>query len=341
MARIASQEKLGFYPTPQVVVELIKSCLGRAGDGRIRIYDPCAGVGDAVAQLASDLQAESYGVELDTKRAEQAKKNLGRVIHGDSFRVSVRGGSMSCLFLNPPYDFDESSRLENKFVAHTAPTLQTGGVLILIISIRSLNQTMRRYLASWFSDVRLTLFPKDEFDRFRQIVIFGRKKKDAVLNKEALKDLDEASVQLFRDYVPWLELTRKCCRYEVPPSAMPEKLFHFRNLEMTAEEMIRDVAEDGFEREMFDLVVKRNGNARIRPAAPLRKGHLAILVASGMTDGLIEKNGKRLLIKGTVRKEKIKTVEVDETMETVTERDVLKIEIVGLDLTSGEIFSIQ
>jgi hypothetical protein len=60
-----------------------------------------------------------------------------------------------------------------------------------------------------------------------------------------------------------------------------------------------------------------------------------------MTDGLIEKNGKRLLIKGTVRKEKVKTVEVDETVETVTERDVLKIEIVGLDLRTGEIFSIQ
>lgn len=263
------------------------------------------------------------------------------MIHGDSFRVSVRSGSMSCLFLNPPYDWDESSRLENKFVAHTVPSLQTGGVLVLIISIRSLNLTMRRYLASWLNDVRLTLFPKEEFDRFRQIVIFGRKKKDAVLNKEALKDLDEASAQLLRDYVPWLELTPECCKYNVPVAVLPDRLFHFRNLEMTPEEMIGELVDDGFEREIFDLVVRRNGNVRIRPAAPLRKGHLAILVASGMTDGLVEKNGKRMLIKGTVRKEKVKTVETDETTEIITERDVLKIEIMGLDLKSGELFSIQ
>ena len=60
------------------------------------------------------------------------------------------------------------------------------------------------------------------------------------------------------------------------------------------------------------------------------------LVASGMIDGLVEKNGKRMLIKGIVKKEKVKTVETNENVETVTERDVLKIEIVGLDLNSGE-----
>ena len=48
-----------------------------------------------------------------------------------------------------------------------------------------------------------------------------------------------------------------------------------------------------------------------------------------------------MLIKGIVKKEKVRTVETDETVETVTERDVLKIEIVGLDLNSGEVFSIQ
>jgi hypothetical protein len=59
------------------------------------------------------------------------------------------------------------------------------------------------------------------------------------------------------------------------------------------------------------------------------------LVVSGMIDGLVEKNGKRMLIKGIVKKEKIRTV------ETVTERDVLEIEIVGIDLKSDEVFSIQ
>lgn len=335
MARLASQERLGFYPTPQVVVELIKPCLVRGGDGAVRIYDPCAGLGDAVAEIATHLQAESFGVELDKNRAEQAKTRLSKVIQGDSLRVSIRGGSISCLFLNPPYDFDEGGRLENKFIAHAAPSLQAGGILVLVISIRSLNRAMVRYLASWFTDVAVRKFPEKEYEAFKQIVVFGKKKGAGVVDGEIAQMLEESR----SGNVP--ELLDEALLYTVPSASLADRYFHFRNLEVSPEEMVQEVEEDGFDKEIFELVVKRNGNMRIRPAAPLRLGHLAILVASGMTDGLIEKNGKRLLIKGTVRKEKVKTVEVDETMETVTERDVLKIEIVGLDLRTGEIFSIQ
>jgi len=336
MARLASQAKLGFYPTPPIVVELIQSCLGRAGDGKVRIYDPCTGPGDVVMQLATHLQAKSFGVELDKNRAEQAKTRLDKVIQGDSLRVSIRGGSISCLFLNPPYDFSgEGGRLENKFIAHAAPSLQVGGILVLVISIRSLNRAMVRYLASWFTDVAVRKFPAKEYESFKQIVVFGKKKGAGVVDGEIAQMLEESR----SGNVP--ELSHEALLYTVPSASLPDRYFHFRNLEVSPEEMVQEVEEDGFDKEIFELVVKRNGNAKIRPAAPLRLGHLAILVASGMTDGLIEKNGKRLLIKGTVKKEKVKTVETDETTETVTERDVLKIEIVGLDLRSGEIFSIQ
>ena len=335
MARIASKQKLGYYPTPKTVVELIKPFLVRGGGGRARIYDPCCGPGEAVWQLANHLQAESFGVELDKNRAEQAKTRLSKVIHGDSLRVSIRGGSISCLVLNPPYDFCEGGRLENKFIAHTAPSLQAGGILVLVISIRSLNRAMVRYLASWFTNVAVRKFPEKEYEAFKQIVVFGKKKGAGVVDGDTERMLEESRT----GNVP--ELSHEALLYTVPSASLHDRYFHFRNLEISPEEMVQEVEEDGFDKEIFELVAKRNGNMRIRPAAPLRKGHLAILVASGMTDGLIEKNGKRLLIKGTVRKEKRKSVESDETTETITETDVLKIEIVGLDLWTGEIFSIQ
>jgi SAM-dependent methyltransferase len=335
MARIASKARLGFYPTPLSVVEVIKPCLVRGEGKRVRIYDPCCGTGEAISILANHLQAESFGVELDKNRAEQAKTRLDKVIQGDSLRVSIRGGSISCLFLNPPYDYEEGGRLENKFIVHTAPSLQAGGILVLVISIRSLNRQMVRYLASWFTNVAVRKFPEKEYEAFKQIVVFGKKKGAGVVDGEIERMLEDCR----SGDAP--ELSDEGLLYTVPCASLPDKHFHFRNLEVSPEEMVQEVGEDGFEREIFDLVVKRNGNMRIRPAAPLRKGHLAILVASGMTDGLVEKNGKRLLIKGTVRKEKRKSVECDETTETVTETDVLKIEIVGLDLKIGELFSIQ
>ena len=335
MARIASKQKLGYFPTPSMVVELIKPFLVRGSGGKVRIYDPCCGPGEAVLQLANHLKAESLGVELDKNRAEQAKTKLIKVIHGDTMRVSIRGGSISCLFLNPPYDYDEGGRLENKFIVHTAPSLQAGGILVLVISIRSLNRAMVRYLASWFTDVAVRKFPEKEYEAFKQIVVFGKKKSAGVVDGDTERMLEESR----SGNVP--ELSHEALLYTVPSASLPDRHFHFRNLEVSPEEMVQEVEEDGFDKEIFDLVVKRNGSMRIRPAAPLRKGHLAILVASGMTDGLIEKNGKRLLIKGTVRKEKRKSVESDETTETITETDVLKIEIVGLDLMSGDLFSIQ
>jgi len=335
MARLASQEKLGFFPTPPIVVELINSCLERSNPGKARLYDPCAGKGDAAARIANRLQIESYGVELDRKRAEEARSKLTKVILGDSLRVSVRSGSISCLYLNPPYSYDEVGRLENKFIVHTAPSLQPGGILVLVISIRSLNRAMVRYLASWFTDVAVRKFPEKEYEAFKQIVVFGKKKGAGVVDGDTERMLEESR----SGNVP--ELSDAALLYTVPSASLPDRYFHFRNLEVSPEEMVQEVEEDGFDKEIFELVAKRNGNMRIRPAAPLRKGHLAILVASGMTDGLIEKNGKRLLIKGTVKKEKRKSVESDETTETITETDVLKIEIVGLDLKSGELFSIQ
>jgi hypothetical protein len=198
---------------------------------------------------------------------------------------------------------------------------------------------MVRFLASWFGEMVICLFPKSEYEKFKQIVIFGKKKKVAILDEAAVRDL--MAVTGYTGYVDTMTLTPGCVRYDVPVSVVPDKLFHFRNLEVTPEEMLMEADEDGFDREMFAVVARRNGAMKIRPAAPLRKGHLAILVAAGMTDGLVEKDGKRMLIKGSVRKEKVKTVETDENVEIVTERDVLKIEIRGLDLKTGELFSIQ
>jgi hypothetical protein len=335
MARLESKQKLGYFPTPPIVVEMIKPFLARGSGGKVRLYDPCCGPGEAVSQLAIHLQAESFGVELDKNRAEQAKARLSKVIQGDGLRVSIRGRSISCLFLNPPYDFDEGERLENKFIFHTASSLQPGGILVLVISIRSLNRAMVRYLASWFTDVAVRKFPEKEYEAFKQIVVFGKKKGAGVVDGDTERMLEESRP----GNVP--ELSDEGLLYTVPSASLPDRYFYFRNLEVSPEEMVQEVEEDGFDKEIFELIVKRNGNMRIRPAAPLRKGHLAILVASGMTDGLIEKDGKRLLIKGTVRKEKRKSVESDETTETITETDVLKIEIVGLDLKSGELFSIQ
>lgn len=67
MARIASQAKMGYYPTPPPVVEHIKSALSLSSLGPFRFLDTCCGEGEALRLLAAGFgpAVETYGVELD------------------------------------------------------------------------------------------------------------------------------------------------------------------------------------------------------------------------------------------------------------------------------------
>jgi type I restriction-modification system DNA methylase subunit len=61
--RLAAQMKMGYYPTPPIVTELIASMLVDALRGPIRIIDSCAGEGTAIKLLGERLNAETFGIE--------------------------------------------------------------------------------------------------------------------------------------------------------------------------------------------------------------------------------------------------------------------------------------
>ena len=105
--RLAAQAKGGYYPTPDRVVDMIAdlietpSIYGNNGQ-TLRILDPCAGAGDAVARLAERLDrpntvpVETYGVELHRDRAQEAEKLLDRALAADLFATSKRTGPSAC-----------------------------------------------------------------------------------------------------------------------------------------------------------------------------------------------------------------------------------------------------
>ena len=53
MARLASQAKLGYYPTPPGIVAHLKQALALSGPGTYRCLDSCCGEGEALAPLPS------------------------------------------------------------------------------------------------------------------------------------------------------------------------------------------------------------------------------------------------------------------------------------------------
>ena len=77
---------------------------------------------------------------------------------------------------------------------------------------------------------------------------------------------------------------------------------------------------------------------RTRPLMPLRRGHLAMLVAAGFLDNLqLEAGDSRILVKGRTSKEMV-LAERTPTKETFRER--LRTTVVALDLDSGQVTDI-
>lgn len=78
----------------------------------------------------------------------------------------------------------------------------------------------------------------------------------------------------------------------------------------------------------------------VRPLMPLRRGHLAVLIAAGFLNNiLLEAGGRRVLIKGRTYKETIPVDSGDPDVEV--EREVLRTSVMALDVRTGGFEVIQ
>jgi SAM-dependent methyltransferase len=92
--RIEGQKKMGFYPTPDSVVELARSYLD-FGDAAFNVLDPCCGKGNALSDLIQGTKGLGYGVEINEKFVPVAKQKLFKVARGgyESARITNSGFS--------------------------------------------------------------------------------------------------------------------------------------------------------------------------------------------------------------------------------------------------------
>jgi len=102
LARSAARLKMGFFPLPEPEARKIQSLLSFPFP--CSVIDPCAGQGTALNLITEGAQVERHGIELDTRRAEQAAATGIRMIQGNVFDTHAKVESFSLLYLNPPYD---------------------------------------------------------------------------------------------------------------------------------------------------------------------------------------------------------------------------------------------
>jgi SAM-dependent methyltransferase len=341
MSRLESIAKAGYYPTPPSVIERVAALIRPARPTprqAVRLLDPCCGTGAALRQLVDTVGGETYGIEIEGQRADEARQALNHVLHANAFAVRLAHGSFSCLWLNPPYDYDdEAKRLEHAFLTAMTRALCPGGLLVFIVPQRRL-AVSARYLAGQYTRFTCYRFPDPEYADFRQVVLLAVKR-DGPVGGDGQRQQLEA----------WAEEPLP----ELPPAGSVEPLYDLPVLQsgpvLFASQFFdpETAASEARERGLWvsPALAERLWPAEerpVRPLMPLRRGHLAVLIAAGFLNNILLEASpstssgqapRRLLVKGRTFKELVPVESGDPEVEI--EREVLRTSVVALDLRTG------
>ena len=342
MARIASQAKMGYYPTPPVVVNHLKNGISLSGEGTFRFLDTCAGEGEALGLLADGLgpAVETYGVELDETRVKKSAQRLNRVVWGDALtelRVSIR--AFSLLWLNPPYDWDSGggSRLEARFLDGHLKYLMPKGWLFFIIphvALKSVKASLSR-----LSNLQIYAFPDPEYGVFKQLVVVGQKTPTSK-SDEQLAMIEEiawlTSARAWESLPKTSEIPQGLII--LPPSPPGPLAFASERTDMGRAADL--VAKSPLWKE-FEVTTAAESLRKIQPLAPLRMGHQTTLLVGGFMDGELKSKGRRLVVKGSAKKKADAETEVTDTHKIHRIKERFEPLIRAIDLDKKVIFNIS
>lgn len=292
------------------------------------LLDPCAGEGEIASILGKLLNCETWGYELFPYRAEKAASRMDKCHSAAWESCSLTDESVTLLWLNPPYDDDrhgDEKRLELAFLKSTTPKLVRGGTLAFVIPQRILHLVeIVRYLASKYERFTVLRFPAGEYERFKQILLLAtrREKYNVPTNEEV-----EAIKRLAESDLPPLGFAPEPVYplLPAPLKGMGGRAITFRRLDWAPDDLVEASRWAGVRktRAWQDLVHPINTDIAFTPTMPLKKGHLAMLMASGImgTLRLTSDDGYPMLVKGRVVKVVDKVVHRDpEDPETIVER---------------------
>ena len=325
MARLESNAKMGYYPTPQKTLEIISTWIQtqKRRYNMCHVLDPCAGTGEALNKLVKHLYPmTTYGIELDMERATDAQGCLSVATQGSMFDARVNPlGCMGLLYLNPPYETEEGERLEMKFLKHAIKWLATGGVLMFLVPENVFaEQKNRDWIGQHFYMLSAYRIHNDEFDKFKQVLVCGIKKAERTETGSLPPP-------------PYPHMMRKYeVRYVVPASSGP-KVFQ-GTAAVTDEDVVKymPTALQTISREIGKLTIDDN---RLSPILKPRLGHLVSQITGGALDGELSGNDmeNHIIVKGY--SERNITVTVDEEAMRETTRDTYATGIRVIEYNSG------
>jgi hypothetical protein len=322
MARLAAEQKLCYYPAHPLAIEQLAKHLRPRGPDPEKKYDticaldPCAGEGKAIRQLTDLLGIDEdhvYTVELDPDRGQAIKDLIpgGHHIGPATFLgCQITGFSFGLTYVNPPFsdELGGGRREEQAFVERVTPLLAVKGILVLVCPLKALAGKKRfvEYLDANHEEIRVYRFPDGEDDHgnkirpYNEIVVIGRKRKET-LPHDSLRNgtLHQMSFQWRDNYcmedlpelggmqpVSWrdghasYDLDTKAKVWEIPHSWRPNTYKKNSHTDAELDEAIKSSPLNKHFAELLPVAVAQ-------PPLSLDKGHLGMILASGVLDGVV------------------------------------------------------
>jgi Uncharacterised methyltransferase family (DUF6094) len=281
---------MGFFPLPESEARKIHSLLSFPFPSSV--IDPCAGQGTALNLITEGAQVERHGIELDTRRAEQAVASGIRTIQGNVFDTHAKVESFSLLYLNPPYDSEinlsGNRRLERLFLEHTHHWLVQHGILVFVIPFEQMTDCANILTANF---ERITAFRMidPESARFHQIVVFGVR-----------RDIRGARLEESRRRVQSLARSDGYSRLPVLEASAIEPLVVPQSSEATLTyrglpyNLLEDLLpKSAAWKQVSPILLPREDSAKGRPITPLHGGHVGLLCTAGLLNGVFGEGEER------------------------------------------------
>lgn len=329
MPRLESIVKAGFYEFPQQHLDAVATLVA---PGRGRLLDPCAGDGTALAHLSTAWKLEAFANELDKARALECIQKFGaaHAVEGDLYRLRASQEGFNALWVNPPYSEnfsdDDERRRELDMLKHSWKWAQRGGLVFWVVYQHHVTVKAAQWLSRRCKTVDVWGIPGKHLGEYSQVVVVGQVGKP---------DDDHA---VFQHIIKQAETPKPLEAQASPIYELPEprtlKQLIFLPDQMTAALAESLARERGVQTltAFQELVAPPPPMEKIRPVMQPRSGQMAMVLASGLFNGLVlntDVHG-RVAVKGTlVVDERMVRTEVEGEGENKIEREIYKIKPVS------------
>jgi hypothetical protein len=354
--------KNGYYPTDISTLNGICKALKPCEHGTVRILDPCAGTGLAVAGVSDSFHAVnehifSYGIEYDRERADELESMVDYALHSDLMDSIVSARSFGLLWLNPPYGdlVNDSSgsfsyegkgrkRMEKLFYKRTIGLLSWGGVLVFILPHYTLDTELVSWLVNHFDQISIYQAAVDDF---KQVVIFGRRIKSSQRpNVDVVRSVRDRLLSIGDGSLKAPELPDQWGdeAYIVPGSSLKDDQIVFHRASLDGDTLSNEIGHGRLGMwNNFDSHFKTVTSSNRPPARALSDWHLALSLAAGAISGVVTSaTGRCLIVKGdthkckTSKSEVVTTDDCQKSIKTMTDRFVPV--IMAWEMTQGDAF---